>query len=155
MSRYHLSKNYVPGTVCRDGKLLSIHEVVDELNRLAEQLADARRDVAEANDARQVAVDARLAAEERELALAAQCQRYREAVFHFNRSRGDINPLLCLLSEEPTTSLMRQKDQWQAETADMIVAALRVHGMTEAEGLVADLAAGIRRQAEESANADH
>ncbi|MCE8012916.1 hypothetical protein [Billgrantia desiderata] len=38
MSRYHLSKNYVPGTVCRDGKLLSIQEVVDELNRLAEQL---------------------------------------------------------------------------------------------------------------------
>ncbi len=157
MSRYHLSKNYVPGTVCRDGKLLSIHEVVDELNRLAEQLADARRDVAEANDARQVAVDARLAAEERELALAAHVKRSQEAgeqaVNGFSlRGLGDTYEaadLAAVLRDAPETSLAKLKAQWQAAKLDELMALI---GAGAAPSEVTDWLVSesdeLRRQAE-------
>jgi hypothetical protein len=49
--------------------------------------------------------------------LKAHVERFRSAVFHFNQSHGDINPLLKAACEAPKKSLAKRDSQIKSDAA--------------------------------------
>lgn len=66
---------------------------------------------------------------------------------------GRFEGWLMVLSEAPATSLANHRARIQRETCDRLAAALRLHGLTEAEELVNAIGETVHQQAEESLDA--